>query len=395
MFSGIRWTRSVRRRIVLIASCSLLLALAGSRPSAGQPGLPYWTEIPQGGAVPAPLWDGASAYHQGLFYIFGGLNGTFPNDEPVAGFSVFDVATLTWTDLGQHPGGPSARAEAMMWCVAEDDALMVSGGRGPFRRGLDLTHQDTFRFDPLHGWTETAQNAAEIARANRSTEAVAVRRKDTHKTVAYAFSGSSSTLPAFINRPDGLQHDLVRFKNGWRQAAAGATGASAPRARAHHPLVYAAGWNALLVYGGYTNDAVNGTGLFTPENYLGDLWMFDLDTETWHQFLFDEAGGPGHRDNAKLVADEHNGRIWLYGGSLYDGTTLSDVWSFDLHTGTWTRVDTAMTGPALAPRFGQFHFTRKTATAYELYIFGGATAEFAPVLLNDMWRLTIPLAGGG
>jgi hypothetical protein len=30
-------------------------------------------------------------------------------------------------------------------------------------------------------------------------------------------------------------------------------------------------------------------------------------------------------------------------------------------------------------------------TAYELYIFGGATAEFAPVLLNDMWRLTIPL----
>ena len=43
-----------------------------------------------------------------------------------------------------------------------------------------------------------------------------------------------------------------------------------------------------------------------------------------------------------------------------------------------------MTGPAPAPRFGQFYFTRKTATAYELYIFGGATAEFAPVLLNDL-----------
>ncbi|WP_437850201.1 hypothetical protein [Sorangium sp. So ce363] len=54
-----------------------------------------------------------------------------------------------------------------------------------------------------------------------------------------------------------------------------------------------------------------------------------------------------------------------------------DVWYFDLHTGAWTRVDTAMTGPG--PRFGQFYFTRKTATAYELYIFGGATAEFARV----------------
>jgi len=388
-------TRRVPLRIVLIASLALLLSFAGIRPGAAQPGLPYWTEIAQGGAIPDALWDGASAYHEGLFYIFGGLNGTFPNDEPVADFSVFDVDTLTWYDLGQpgqYPGGPSARAESMMWCVAEDGALIVSGGRGPFRRGLDLTHQDTFRFDPVHGWTEISQSAAEIGRANRSTEAVAVREKGKHKTVSYAFSGSSSTLPAFINRPDGLQHDLVRYKNGWKQVAAGSP---APRARAHHPLVHAEGWNALIVYGGYTNDAVNGTGIFTPYNYLGDLWTFDLDTETWDQLVFDETGGPGHRDNAKLIADEENDRIWLFGGSKFDGTTLSDVWYFDLHAGTWTRVDTAMTGPAPAPRFGQFYFSRKTATAYELYIFGGATAEFAPVLLNDMWRLTIPLAGGG
>ncbi|WP_437626996.1 Kelch repeat-containing protein [Sorangium sp. So ce1151] len=385
-------TRRVQRRTFLIASVALLLSFAGLRQSAALSSLPYWTELPQGGAVPDAIWDGASAYHDGLFYIFGGLNGTYPDDEPVAAFSAFDVDTLTWYDLGEYPGGPSARAESMMWCVAEEDALIVSGGRGPFRRGLDLTHQDTFRFDPAHGWTQIAQSAAEIGRANRSTEAVAVRKKGKHKTVAYAFSGSSSTLPAFINRPDGLQHNLVRFKNGWKQVA---TGSPAPRARAHHPLVYAEGWNALLVYGGYTNDAVNGTGTFTPENYLGDLWMFDIDTETWDQLVFDEAGGPGHRDNAKLIADEHKGGIWLFGGSQLDGTTLSDLWYFDLHTGTWTRVDTAMTGPAPAPRFGQFYFTRKTATAYELYIFGGATAEFAPVLLNDMWRLTIPLDCGG
>src|SRR6185295_3190133 len=182
-----------------LALLVLLFSFAGLRPGAAQSSLPTWTEIAQGGAVPDALWDGASAYHDGLFYVFGGLNGTFPNDEPVGDFSVFDVATQTWHDLGQYPGGPSARAEAMMWCVAEDDALIVSGGRGPFRRGLDLTHQDTFRFDSVHGWTQISQNAAEIGRANRSTEAVAVRKKGNHKTVAYAFSGSSSTLPAFIN----------------------------------------------------------------------------------------------------------------------------------------------------------------------------------------------------
>ena len=61
--------------------------------------------------------------------------------------------------------------------------------------------------------------------------------------------------------------------------------------------------------------------------------------------------------------------------------SASNQVGLDLQTATWTRVDTAMTGPAPAPRFGQFSFVRKTATAYELYIFGGATAEFAPVLL--------------
>src|SRR5215203_6274653 len=107
-------TRRAQRRIVLIASLTLLLSFAGILPSAAQSSLPYWTEISQGGAVPDPLWDGASAYDpgEGLFYIFGGLNGTFPNDEAVADFSVFDVDTLTWTDLSQSPGGPSARAES-------------------------------------------------------------------------------------------------------------------------------------------------------------------------------------------------------------------------------------------------------------------------------------------
>lgn len=49
-----------------------------------------------------------------------------------------------------------------------------------------------------------------------------------------------------------------------------------------------------------------------------------------------------------------------------------------------------MTGPVPAPRVGSFSFVRETDPAYAFFIFGGATAEFNPILLNDMWRLTIP-----
>lgn len=380
-------TRPLRFQGILF-TVLLMLMFVGTQPSAAQTTVPAWTAIAQQGAVPRALWDGASTYHDGQFSIFGGLNGTYPNDEPVRDFSVFDVATSTWHSLSHYPGGPSPRAEAMLWYVPETRSLIVSGGRGPFRRNQELQYRDTFRFQLSTGWSAVPQKPSEAALANRSTEAVAVPKNAAgHKTVAYAFSGSSSTLPAFINRPDGLQPNLIRYKQGWKEVAVAAPG---PRARAHFPLAYSKKAHALFLYGGYTNDAVNGTGLFTPENYLGDLWTFDIASATWEQLVFDPTTGPGPRDNAKLIIDDHQDRLWLFGGSTFDGTTLADLWCFDLHTRRWTRVDPAMTGPAPAPRVGPFSFVRETATAYEFFIFGGATGEFNPILLNDMWRLTIP-----
>ena len=47
-------TRRVQRRIVLIASLTLLLSFAGIRPGAAQPSLPYWTEISAGRRRPRP-----------------------------------------------------------------------------------------------------------------------------------------------------------------------------------------------------------------------------------------------------------------------------------------------------------------------------------------------------
>lgn len=373
---------------LIVLTALLVLAFTSPHASTAQTPLPAWTEIAHQGTIPHPLWDGASAYHDGRFYIFGGLNGTFPNDEPVRDFSVFEVATLRWHSLSPYPGGPSPRAEAMLWFVPETQSLIVSGGRGPFRRNQELQYRDTFQFQLSTGWRAVPQKPAEAALANRSTEAVAVpKNRAGHKTVAYAFSGSSSTLPAFINRPDGLQPNLIRYKQGWKEVAVATPG---PRARAHYPLVYSHKTDALFLYGGYTNDAVNGTGLFTPENYLGDLWRFDIASASWVQLVFDATTGPGPRDNAKLIVDDHGDRLWLFGGSTFDGTILSDLWFFDLQTRTWTRVDPAMTGPAPAPRVGPFSFARETDTAYEFFIFGGATGEFNPVLLNDMWRLTIP-----
>jgi len=90
-------TLKVQRRTVLIAFLFLLLSFAWLRPGAAQPGLPYWTEIQQGGAVPAPLWDGASAYDpsRGLFYVFGG--------RANAGMMAYTESTNRWTTVAATP----------------------------------------------------------------------------------------------------------------------------------------------------------------------------------------------------------------------------------------------------------------------------------------------------
>jgi len=165
------------------------------------------------------------------------------------------------------------------------------------------------------------------------------------------------------------------------------TSTSVPHPRAHHPLVYSEESDSLFTYGGYRDDPSGNGGTFVAGNYLDDLWRFDLNTKTWHQYTFSTTAGtyPGIRDNAKLIPDDDNNRIWLYGGATYDGTVYNDLWYFDLIQNTWTKV----TIDSPPPRTGQYYFTKETKHTLEFYMFGGATGEFAPVLLTDMWKLTI------
>lgn len=61
------------RFLVILLAALVLLSFAAIQPSLAQSNLPSWTEIAQQGTIPRPLWDGASAYHDGQWYIFGGL----------------------------------------------------------------------------------------------------------------------------------------------------------------------------------------------------------------------------------------------------------------------------------------------------------------------------------
>eukprot|EP01132_Coremiostelium_polycephalum_P004085 gene4085-5113_t len=352
----------------------------------------FWTPIEHSGDLPPALWDGASAYDEkrNLFYIFGGLNGTFPSDFPTNDFFVFDVDTYQWTNLSS-PTAPVARAEAMMWVDKKSGNVYMAGGRHRFRTGMNLEYNTTHVFDvKTRNWSLVPQTFEQELLANRSTEAHTIGKR------AYAYSGSTSTLPAYVNIPGALQTNVVYFdrkSGGWHNVS-GITGVI-PTPRVHHHLVYSKELNSFFTYGGYTMDPLRNT-TFGIRNFLGDLWRFDLNTLRWTNMPFNTTNSPGLRDNAKFIHADDKG-LYLAGGSSYEGVPLNDIWRYDFEQSQWERVIVLapidpVTNKQVAPPtpIGAFYFTRTTSDGHEFWIYGGSATEFGGALYNGMWKLIVP-----
>lgn len=113
--------------------------------------------------------------------------------------------------------------------------------------------------------------------------------------------------------------------------------------------------NCLYVFGGFANGQAQ-----------NDLWMFDLGKRMWREI---QGAGekPAPRTSHSMVVDEEAGIMYvmLGSGSNFGHSNLGDIYSFDLISHYWTRLN--FKGDSISPRYGQsavFH-NRK------IFIFGG------------------------
>jgi len=93
---------------------------------------------------------------------------------------------------------------------------------------------------------------------------------------------------------------------------------------------------------------------------------------------------PDPREDHTWTVDGAGGTAWLFGGRD-GGTVFDDLWTFDLGTDAWTRVDVA--GDAPAARFGH---EAAWVPGLGLVVFGGQAGS---TFFDDLWLLT-PDAGG-
>lgn len=167
--------------------------------------------------------------------------------------------------------------------------------------------------------------------------------------------------------------------------------ATGPSARGRYAAALDADGGRMLVHGGRyrdDEDSSGGHGHGSSSSYTnyGDLWAFDLASDSWTQ-LDDGSSGPEARSNhAMWVIGE---TVYVHGGNTSDSglsyDALDDLWAYDLGTGVWSEL--SVSG---GPSKRLFHTVAVTDDGSYAFFYGGAdngsfsnNAEF----LGDVWAL--------
>jgi len=121
-------------------------------------------------------------------------------------------------------------------------------------------------------------------------------------------------------------------------------------------------------------------GGFSGENYLNDLWEFNIETETWRD-ITEEASGTRPAPRSRFCAAVHGDHMYILGGWNKVGY-FEDLHSYSFSQKTWTKVD----GSWGMPSTSQYSFSIHDNL---LYVFGGYCAK-RKECVNDLVVYRLP-----
>ncbi|XP_065174328.1 uncharacterized protein [Atheta coriaria] len=152
--------------------------------------------------------------------------------------------------------------------------------------------------------------------------------------------------------------------NSWKKVRS-KKGVATPKGRRGHSALVHRG--SMLIYGGYQD--LRGS--------CSELWAFHFETESWHLV----STGPSKNSDAfpparhKHSAVIHGDAMWIYGG-MTDLQERSDLWKWDILSGTWANMKTKINP-------GPLHSHAACRLPSSMIIFGGER-DGHPT--NDLWK---------
>jgi hypothetical protein len=300
------------------------------------------------------------------------VSGPAPTPRTLAGAVYDPVAHAMIIFAGQDAGGNTNKVWAFdLTSHTWTDITPSSGGMPPFRRtpavAYDVHNHQMLMFSG-QGATFYNDTWAFDLTSHTWTELMpAAPMPNIRYGVATCYDVVGATQVIFAGFTN-----MGRFDDTWRfDPTAGGTWSDVSPA-AGNPLercLHAAAYDAL--------DRL--MVMYGGQNAgpLSDVWSFDLATETWTDIT--PAAGPDGRWFSTLEYDPVNRRFTMFGGNR--GAVLgraNDVWVLDLSLGEWIEISPSGTAPS----------ARDGACAVQVgdsfYAFGG---QDAGGLLNEVWLL--------
>jgi Galactose oxidase, central domain len=277
----------------------------------------------------------------GTAWLFGGRDGGTVYDDLWS----FDLATERWTAVDYAGDAPDARfGHTGTW--VDGVGLVVWSGQS----GGDF-FADIRAFDPVTSrWTELpAAGAPPEARYG--------------SCAALGPDGSLWISHGFTHAGRFADTRVYEFAAGaWAEAS---VEGARPVKRCLHDCLWTPD-GRLILYAGQTDGVAA----------LGDLWVLDP-AATWTEAATPE---PPAR---QLYALASTGPIgWVFGGRGADGKVLDDLWTLDLASLAWQRVE-----PGGGPTGRSGATLIHDPAGGRLLLFGGVGASGAT---DEMWELAVP-----
>ena len=330
-------------RLSAFASLFFVVLLAGTATAQ------VWVDItPASGPVPTPRNLSAAIYDPSAhaMIVFGGQDSGGRLNEVWS----FDLSSNSWTDLTPSTGGaPAGRITPGSVYDIHNHQLLTFSGQG----AGNAFFNDTWAFDlTTHTWAEfLPPNPIPAIRYGVAT--------------CYdVLSRTQVTFAGFTNQ--GRFDDTWRFDpaaDNWTDVS---PGSGRPLERCLHAACYDAVGRRMIIYGGQNGGP------------LGDIWAFDLTTETWTELT--PVSGPDPRFFSTFEYDALNRRATMFSGNRSSLGRANDVWVYDLWVDDWFELMPTGTKPVARDGAAAIYIESED----RLVIFGGTSDGGR---LNDVWSL--------
>jgi len=172
---------------------------------------------------------------------------------------------------------------------------------------------------------------------------------------------------------------MTRSMSSWIAGLVLVAGCASPDAPAWERLETAAGipptWGHVAAY----DEARDRMLVFGGQGDAGqsnEVWSLDMTTGLWSRL--ETGDGPGPRSDLGMFIDAPRDRMIIIGGRVGFSTSIDEVWALDLEALTWSRLPS---GPS--PR----HDIPAVTDGAHGWVFGGAGELFQS--LEDFWELDL------